>query len=242
MPSDPLAGISGELARRTRGIAGAATEAGQATELRAKLRQATVTAWVPYAAGPPVQPAGVTVDVFGAAIIPVLGGVELAVDDSVWLISNGRGRWLCLGRIDFAGQPAPWGQPWGIINRAQVTSNPGAFSAVTDLPGASVTFTAVAGRRYLITASVLFVVATASAGPSLQIYRGATQIQNSAWPNTVPAGDLATLTATIDDAGFVAGSVTYKLRGTRQSGTGTLNTSIVSDRPDWILVQDIGPA
>lgn len=106
MPSNPLPGASGELARRTRRIADTSTTAAQATELRAKLRQATVTGWVPYAAGPPEQPAGVTVAEFGAAIIPVLGGRVCAVDDSVWLISNGRGRWLCLPRLDF-GDPDP---------------------------------------------------------------------------------------------------------------------------------------
>jgi hypothetical protein len=70
VPSD-LSADAKALGRRAARVSTARLED---TDLRTKLRQATVTAWVPYAAGPPVQPAGVTVDEFGAAIIPVIGG------------------------------------------------------------------------------------------------------------------------------------------------------------------------
>lgn len=129
--------------------------------------------------------------------------------------------------------------PGGCKGRAVVTASQSGITAVTDLTGATVTFTALAGRRYKITGEVLLFSNTAATNMTLAIRKGsATQIQSRP-TGLIAAGDLVTATATVDDVPG-AGSVTYKLSVSRQAGTGTISTSIDSTRPDLIIVEDIG--
>lgn len=239
MPSDPLPGINQELVRRTRRIAAVSTDAAATTELRAKLRQATVTAWAAYTAGPPVQPAAVTVDIFGAAKIPVIGGIRLVVDDTVWLISSGQGRWLCLGRIDFDGHP-DWGVAWGtVVTPAAVTAPQNTIGAITDLTGLAVSWTAVAGRIY--EAHVHIPVAkSALAGVVTVAVTDAANAQKASTFRTVGASAADTMVGVMPLTGILSGAITLKLRGSASAGT--FNVDAGATQPGFFSIVDAGPA
>jgi hypothetical protein len=116
---------------------------------------------------------------------------------------------------------------------AQVISGSGAVgTTVTDLAGLSITFTAVAGRRYKITAQALLVKSTGAASDSMNIYIRDAAGTPIATSQVMCYGVGITHTLSIGVSTVPgAGAVTYKL---------SFNTS--STNPAWILVEDIGPS
>lgn len=118
------------------------------------------------------------------------------------------------------------------------------ITAVADVTGVSVTFTAVADRYYR---AVGFAVTAAAAGsPALQTL----QITNSAASvihareithYTAGGGNLHTSECESEPLTFTAGSTTLKLRFGRSGGDAATYTVSNSTTPAWIAVYDVGP-
>jgi hypothetical protein len=134
---------------------------------------------------------------------------------------------------------APWGAAWGEVAYAERTSNQTGITVITDLTDLSITWTAVAGRKYLVTGHVLALQNTAAGIPEVRITTGGNAEAGSIAAFTVAAGEFATLTPRARLTGLAAGSVTYKLRATTTAGTFTSQAS--ATRVASILAQDIGP-
>jgi hypothetical protein len=126
--------------------------------------------------------------------------------------------------------------PAGTIGYASTTTNQTGISAVTDLTGLTLTFTAVAGRRYKITGQIRAVQNTTSSNNTLSITDGAGTAANQS-VQSIPAGSglMHYVTAVVVPG---AGSKTYKLR--LQTGAGTTDTSVGASAPGFILIEDIG--
>ncbi len=129
----------------------------------------------------------------------------------------------------------------GIVGYNPYTVNygSGVTNTVVDL-NPSVTFTAEAGRSYKITAAVLV-------GSSVANDKAHMMITNGSNVQVAVGTVVCTLTGLNFYSIFAqavvvpgAGSVTYKMRGVRSAGTGTLTYIGTVDAPRYILVEDIG--
>lgn len=139
------------------------------------------------------------------------------------------------------GWKPPWNTAWGHVGSAAVTTDNGGITSLVDLAGLSVTFTAVAGRRYKITLDAYLNSSAGGDISSLVIANGGgTQLQSSQayMPATgVSVRQVAMVTATPG-----AGSTTYKARASRAIGSGTLALAAGATYPAVIVVEDIGPS
>lgn len=135
----------------------------------------------------------------------------------------------------------PWSMGWGRIAGALATSNQGSITTVVDLTSLTVTFTAVANRIYEITGEVTMASTIATDVVAVVIADGSnTQVQKrSAAIGIANVGASASASVEVTPS---AGSVTYKLRGLRDSGTGTVTAVALANQPNLIRVKDIGPA
>lgn len=132
----------------------------------------------------------------------------------------------------------PWNMPWGFIATGAATSSQTGVSTVADVTSATVTFTAVTGRRYRIVGHCVVQQSTSTATSSVIIADGSnTQIQSWAMTLTASSFGTANLMVTVTPS---AGSVTYKLR--MSATAGTIGTSAAATAPATILVEDIGPS
>jgi len=126
--------------------------------------------------------------------------------------------------------------PLGTVAYAQVTGNQTGISAVTDLTSLTVTFTAVAGRRYRITGFGLIAQKTGTGVATMTITNSA-NAQQAAAQSRLIVDETQTATPM-----FVvvpgAGSITYKLRLTTNANTCDLNATATN--PAFILAEDIG--
>jgi hypothetical protein len=134
-----------------------------------------------------------------------------------------------------------WNAPWGYIGRTELSVNTTGMTTGTDLTGGTLTFTAVANRLYRVESWVYLVAAAGTNSGLLSVLEGATNIILAGGPTNstgIGAHIYGVRTTT-----FTAGSHTLKLRGAVLAGTGSVQTSIaVADRPDFIMVTDVGPA
>lgn len=130
------------------------------------------------------------------------------------------------------------GIPLGRKGHATTTTSQTGITTVTDATGLSVTWTAVAGRYYRLMASVPATAVTNTAAPTMLITDSSnTQIAAGFGP-TLAVGDNITLNA-VAVVSPGSGSVTYKVRVQRQSGTGTI-TIQQAGNAGWFVVEDIG--
>lgn len=125
--------------------------------------------------------------------------------------------------------------PRGYMGRAQATANQAGITVSTDLTGLTVTFTAVAGRRYRITTHVIGQQITAGADQSVSIYEGATELQRATISLSAAFFGTFNPTLTVSPS---AGAHTYKLKGMTTAGTMTMHGS--ATYPASIIVEDIG--
>lgn len=135
--------------------------------------------------------------------------------------------------------PAGTAGALGTVGYAQITTNSAAVSAVTDVGGLAVTFTAVAGRRYRTSVAGGWL---GSVAPDLLI----AQITDAAGTNvytrqlrSVTAGGYDHIALSVVESGL-SGSVTRKMQHLRSSGTGTSQILGNASWPAYILVEDIG--
>src|SRR6185437_898930 len=122
---------------------------------------------------------------------------------------------------------------------AQVTANQGGITAITDLTSLTVTFTVVAGRRIRISAWVGLQSNTAADEGFVAITDPSNVIQAYAQV-AFPSINNAHICAPVIVMTPAAGTYTYKLRAQRNSGSGTITMVADSQRPAFILAEDIG--
>lgn len=162
-------------------------------------------------------------------VSPVEGMMAYTADTDVFWFYNGAS-WL------------PTTNPLygrGLITQASKTSVQTGITTVTDITSLTVSFTAEALRTYKV--SVWVGVGSSVSGDSVSVY-----ITDAA--NTV----LQTGTVAIPESGFNptayveyyvtpgAGSVTYKARIARGTGSGSVAVSAGTTQPAYITVEDIG--
>ena len=131
-----------------------------------------------------------------------------------------------------------WNTAWGQVGYSARTSNlTNIATSVTEV--ASVTFTAIAGRRYSITGNINVYKEGSTSYAHALIYNGSTQVARIGLLN-VAAGIEAVLAGTCFESPS-AGSTTYKLMVLFSANT--LNeVRAVAQYPSYIQIQDIGPA
>lgn len=110
-------------------------------------------------------------------------------------------------------------------------------TGATDLTGLTVTVTVPASRRIRISGFVAMTVAATATNGNAFLMEGATQLQQAgALVNGAGFSDCAPVRVLTPSAG----SHTYKLQAAANGGT--INVKAGSDHPNFILVEDLGPA
>ena len=128
--------------------------------------------------------------------------------------------------------------PFGYITKAGTASTQTSVgTSPTDLTSLTVTFTALATRRYLIQGTVNFRKITSGGRAAVEIVRGSTVLQTVFM--TLDTNQYGTLNLDIDDVPG-GGSVTYKLRGYVSADTMTVNPDADAETLSLIRVIDIG--
>jgi hypothetical protein len=128
--------------------------------------------------------------------------------------------------------------PGGWIGYAEVTTSQGPFGAATDLTGLSIAITAGTNRRLRISCHVLLSSSVAGDIARLDIMEGATTLNLAHGYMTTSAASVC-VTAVITPT---SGAHTYKLQAQRAAGGGGISTFASASAPNFILVEDIGPA
>lgn len=135
----------------------------------------------------------------------------------------------------------PWNLPWGWIADASSTSDV-SFTTITDITGVTVTWTAVANRKYKITVNTSCYSTVATDTIDFTIADGSNTIKGLFRGNAISAGPMQQMTLWYIDTGIGAGSTTRKLRGTRTAGgSGTGHAYGDGSYLHRILVEDVGP-
>lgn len=133
-----------------------------------------------------------------------------------------------LVRLDLMGTKGV--STFGVSDQTGFTSTP------SDVASSSVTFTAVAGRRYEITAFLPLLQLTSTGVVVVALNRGGTDIKTIFRRDSMAANERDIRASSQWDVPG-AGSVTYKLRAQTSAGTLTINNSI---QEGHILIKDIG--
>jgi hypothetical protein len=151
--------------------------------------------------------------------------------------------WVAGQRLD-AADLNNWMQnlPWGRVGHASITSNSSAFTTVADVSGLSVAFTALADRYYVASFSGIISSTVSLDRIDVQITDSANTVLKESI-NFIP-GNSAPMTCHFATAPLEpgAGSVTYKIRAERVSGTGSCIIVGAATNPAVITVMDVGPA
>lgn len=167
---------------------------------------------------------------------PPLSGAFLTGD---WVIDQGRMMiWVC----ESGGSPGTWGSnsAWGNLGvDAIVTSDQTTITAVTDMPGASITATLRTDRMYRLRAHGFGAQSTVSTDTyQVNMMSGSTVI-------TQARGNCNAPTNWACEAVVFAGSgasVVFKLQVQRVAGTGTLTHLAGATHPTILSLDDIGSA
>ena len=135
----------------------------------------------------------------------------------------------------------PWNQPWGNVAEAKTSGNQTGITTEVDLTSLTVTFTAIANRKYRVSCSVATTQVTTNGRQQIKISTAATGAGTIiAASATVPSPldfDQHTIIAPLQTP--AAGSTSYHLRGLTAAGTMSINNSLPG--PSTITVDDVGP-
>lgn len=126
----------------------------------------------------------------------------------------------------------------GEVGYAQTTTTTTGVTAVTDVTGLSVTFNAVAGRRYRAMAVVDVLDSASSSVYVLSLKEGATGLHRAAHVNGHTGANTVQLLYVSNTS--ISGSKTWKVTLERASGAGTLSTTNGATYPSFLLIEDIG--
>jgi hypothetical protein len=128
--------------------------------------------------------------------------------------------------------------PWGIIGRAERTSNQTGISTAADITGLTITWTANSSRIYRTTVYSIVQQDTANGLVFIRITDGANQ-QKQQWMVTTVATGFYTCCSQVTETGL-SGSTTRKARADSQANT--MSIQATSTLPAFILVEDLGEA
>jgi hypothetical protein len=135
------------------------------------------------------------------------------------------------------GWQPPWNMPWGwVASATSSTATTSISSSYSDLSSLTVTWTAVANRRYKVT-GYSDISSTAASIARLAITDSSNGIKAQA-QQALAANDVAAQTVFELFTG-TSGSTTRKLRGLVTAGTGATQSNVYG--PHMILVEDLGP-
>ena len=133
----------------------------------------------------------------------------------------------------------PWNTAWGSVAApATWGSNTITSTSTADTTLASVTFVAVAGRRYR-TSWIFDTYCGAGYGVNVKVKNGATLIASVAYVGGVPANANANLDGSYVISGISAGSCTINLTANSSTATLTYYGSVVAGQ---FAIEDVGPA
>jgi hypothetical protein len=134
---------------------------------------------------------------------------------------------------------APWNMAWGSLGGAyRLSGNVTATTTTGDITGMSVTFTAVAGRRYKATWTATGEKQISTGWTGVYLANSANTIFTSVY-STASAGGYVNLSGTTFFDNIPAGSYTMKLRVQCVSDTTLILAS--GQNPCILLVEDVGP-
>jgi len=128
----------------------------------------------------------------------------------------------------------------GVVATATKTSGQGGITSVTDVTSLSVTFTAVTGRRYRLSFQGQVYSSVSGDTVQVQITDSTNAVQNFGIA-FVSSGYSYSLSIRVD--AYVtpsAGSVTYKVRALRNTGSGTVGIDCGSTYPAFLVAEDVG--
>lgn len=136
----------------------------------------------------------------------------------------------------------PWGGSWEVAKTSPVTTpQTGITSTITDLTGLTVSFDAVAGRRYEATFIGHTYTTAANSRLEVLLRLGNNDVIRRAGRNTVVASsqEESEFSGRFEASGLVTVKASMRL-GTGMSGTCALHA--VTDTPAYLRVDDVGPA
>lgn len=122
---------------------------------------------------------------------------------------------------------------------AETTTTTTGVTSVTDVTGLSVTFTAVAGRRYRATSVVEVIDSGSSSVYVLSLKDGATTLHRATAVNGHTGA--SSVQVIYSNNASISGSKTWKVTLERAGGSGTLSTTNAATYPSFLLIEDIGP-
>ena len=125
---------------------------------------------------------------------------------------------------------------------AQITADQTTITSVTDVTGLSVTWTAISSRVYLLTVDASVGSSVADDRVGLYITDSANNIKAQRFSNGLRTASAELGMQVMYRVTGLSGSVTYKVRAIRASGTGNMTVYASSTAPSFLLVQDIGAA
>lgn len=126
----------------------------------------------------------------------------------------------------------------GVVATATKTSGQGSITSVTDVTSLSVTFTAVTGRRYRLSFQGQVYSNVSGDTVQVQITDSTNAVQNF---GIALASSGYSMSIRVD--AYVtpsAGSVTYKVRALRNTGSGTVGIDCGSTYPAFLVAEDVG--
>lgn len=131
--------------------------------------------------------------------------------------------------------------PFGIVGYVSLTSlSQTGITTITDITGATLTFTAVANRRYLVWAHGYHNTTNANTTVNQVLREGSTTLQQSTAASV--AATVGCFAQTIYISTFSAGSHTLKLSCALQSGSGTISAEGGATFPYQFAIIDLGTA
>lgn len=171
---------------------------------------------------------GPTVSAACIGPVPAAGAVVL-VDEL------GRGSWVCTGQLD--GNAAAGGAIARCVMGAAVTNTPGPV----DVDSCTFSIPVYEGRLYRVTGQLGVQAVTATMCPALQV-TDLSNVQVDLWVGqNLGATDFRTLHGQYLYPAAADGTLGLKMRLTRFTGAGNMTTFVDAARPDWFMVEDIGP-
>lgn len=129
----------------------------------------------------------------------------------------------------------------GVVGYAQAVADQASITTESALANMSASFTAVAGRRYKVTAQVE--PRSTVAGDAVWAYLrdgvGGTILKNAKL-RTGAVGIGESLTLGWVSTASISGAKTYQISLARITGTGTITNGAAANDPSFIVVEDVG--
>lgn len=136
----------------------------------------------------------------------------------------------------------PWATAWGLIGQATITASSPAITTEADVPGLSVSFTAIAGRSYGISALGLIDFTNSDTRCRVMVADGSSLTIDRLWEGYSNAtGDRQAVAGTIAHTP-TAGAQTYKIRAVKIVGAGSITWAAADTARGHLIVTDLGPA